>query len=175
MGLKWIGGLFGIAPEVFNIRWLNDVHDPIPGVPLPWSYFAMLITNIWLGWPFMTLVATGALQSIPKELYEAAGIDGATGWQKFWKITLPLLRPAMIPATVLGIITTFNLFHVIYFISGGGPLGRTEILVTQAFKLVRVNQLYGVAAAFSVMIFFIVGMIMLVITRLSRVAEAYDG
>ncbi|HEY1014094.1 MAG TPA: sugar ABC transporter permease [Herpetosiphonaceae bacterium] len=174
MGLRAVAGLFGID-SAFNIRWLEDLNNPIPGIPLPLSYFAMLITNIWLGWPFMTIVATGALQSIPKELYEAASIDGATGWQQFWRITLPLLRPAMVPATILGIITTFNLFHVIYFISAGGPLGKTEILVTQAYKLVKDQSLYGLAAAFSVFMFVILGIIMLITTRISRVAEAYDG
>ncbi len=172
--LKLGGGLFGIAPETFNIRWLQQIPDPIPGVPLPLAYFAMLITNIWLGWPFMTLVATGALQSIPKELYEAAEIDGATPLQQFWKITLPLLRPAMVPATILGIITTFNLFHIIYFISEGGPLGRTEILVTQAYKLINGNQLYGLGAAFSVFMFVILGLLSAATARVSRVAEAYD-
>lgn len=174
MALRLAGGLFGIDAGAFNIRWLEQVDNPIPWIPLPLSYFAMLMTNIWLGWPFMTIVATGALQSIPKELYEAASIDGATGWNQFWSITLPLLRPAMIPATILGIITTFNLFHVIYFISGGGPLGKTEILVTQAYKLVQGHQLYGLGAAFSVLMFGILGIIMLITTRVSRATEAYD-
>lgn len=163
---------FGFAATDFNIRWFNDLQDPIPGLPL--SYFAMLIANVWLGWPFMTIVATGALQSIPKELYEAASIDGATGLNQFWKITLPLLRPAMIPAAMVGMVTTFNLFHVVYFMSGGGPLGRTEILVTQAYKLINVNQLYGMAAAFSVLIALILAPIFLVTNRISRATESYD-
>ncbi|MFD3166544.1 carbohydrate ABC transporter permease [Herpetosiphon sp. NSE202] len=159
-------------PEA-GIDWLQRVDPVAFGLPL--SYFAMLIANIWLGWPFMTIVATGALQSIPKELYEAASIDGATGWNKFWTITLPLLRPAMVPATILGIIQTFNLFHVIYFISGGGPLGQTEILVTQAYKLINGNSLFGIGAAFSVFIFIILGCISAITARISRVAESYDG
>ncbi len=165
-----LGPVFG--SEHFNILWLRS-QTPFLGLPL--SYYAMLITNIWLGWPFMTIVATGALQSIPKELYEAASIDGATGWQQFWNITLPLLRPAMVPATILGIITTFNLFHVIYFISEGGPLGKTEILVTQAYKLINGNSLFGLGAAFSVFIFIILGIISAITAKISRVAESYDG
>jgi arabinogalactan oligomer/maltooligosaccharide transport system permease protein len=157
-----------------RIRWFNQLEPPIPGIPLPLSYYAMLITNIWLGWPFMTIVATGALQSIPKEMYEAASIDGATGPQQFWRITLPLLRPAMVPAAMVGIVTTFNLFHVIYFMSGGGPLGQTEIMVTQAFKLINVNQLYGVAAAFSVIIAAVLIPIFLITNSISRATESYD-
>jgi arabinogalactan oligomer/maltooligosaccharide transport system permease protein len=167
-------GMFLPGADPVRIRWFNQLEPPIPGVPLPLSYYAMLITNIWLGWPFMTIVATGALQSIPKEMYEAAAIDGATGPQQFWRITLPLLRPAMVPAAMVGIVTTFNLFHVIYFMSAGGPLGQTEIMVTQAFKLINVNQLYGVAAAFSVIIAMVLIPIFLITNRISRATESYD-
>lgn len=164
-----------IAGSPIQIRWFNQIEPPIPGIPLPLSYYAMLIANIWLGWPFMSIVATGALQSIPKEMYEAASIDGATGRQQFWSITLPLLRPAMVPAAMVGIVMTFNLFHIIYFMSGGGPLGRTEIMVTQAFRLVNVNQLYGVAAAFSVLIAAVLIPIFLITNRITRATETYDG
>jgi arabinogalactan oligomer/maltooligosaccharide transport system permease protein len=172
--LAWLGHLFGLAPSVFNIRWIDQIDPPIPGVPLTLSYFALLITNIWLGWPFMTIVATGALQSIPKDLYEAADIDGATGTQQFWNITLPLLRPAIVPAAVLGIITTFNLFSLIYFLSGGGPLHATEILLTQAYRLVNEQHLYGPAAAFCVYIFFVLLALTLLINRITRATESYD-
>ncbi len=163
-----------IAGSPVNIRWFNQIEPPIAGIPLPLSYYAMLMANIWLGWPFMTIVATGALQSIPKEMYEAASIDGATGMQQFWKITLPLLRPAMVPAAMVGIVTTFNLFHVIYFMSAGGPLGQTEILVTQTFKLINSYQLYGMAAAFSVMIALVLIPIFLITNQISRATESYD-
>jgi arabinogalactan oligomer/maltooligosaccharide transport system permease protein len=122
----------------------------------------------------MTIVATGALQSIPKELYEAASIDGATGWQQIRTITLPLLRPAMVPAAMVGMVTTFNLFHIIYFMSAGGPLGRTEILVTQAFRLINEQRLYGMAAAFCVLIFLILVPIFLITNRISKATESYD-
>jgi arabinogalactan oligomer/maltooligosaccharide transport system permease protein len=170
--LSMAAGWFGAGP--IEIRWFNQIAPPINGVPLPLSYYAMLIANIWLGWPFMSIVATGALQSIPKDMYEAASIDGATGWQQFWQITLPLLRPAMVPAAMVGIVMTFNLFHVIYFMSGGGPLGQTEIMVTQAFKLINVNQLYGVAASFSVLIAAVLIPIFLITNRISRATESYD-
>ncbi|NJN16186.1 MAG: sugar ABC transporter permease [Oscillochloris sp.] len=173
-GLAMIFAPFGLPDGTFNIRWFNQIQDPIPGIPLPLSYYAMLIANIWLGWPFMTIVATGALQSIPKDMYEAASIDGATGLDQFWKITLPLLRPAMVPAAMVGMVTTFNLFHVVFFMSGGGPLGRTEILVTQAYKLINSFQLYGMAAAFSVMIALILAPIFLITNRISRATESYD-
>ena len=143
---------------------------------LPLSFFAVLIANVWLGWPFMMVIATGALQSIPGDLYEAARTDGASRWRQFWDITAPLLRPAMVPAIMYGTILTFNQFNIIYFITNGGPYGKTEILVTQAFKLVNPNGLYGLAAAFSIMVFFILLVITLAQNRVARGLEGWsDG
>jgi arabinogalactan oligomer/maltooligosaccharide transport system permease protein len=172
-GLAAVGGLFGITPDHFHIRWIDQIDPPISWVPLPLSYFALLITNIWLGWPFMTIVATGALQSISKEYYEAASIDGASGVQQFWRITLPLLRPAMIPAAMYGLIVTFNLFNLIYMVSGGGPLRQTEILITTAFRLVNENRLYGVAAAFGIYTMIILLVLTILTTRITRATESY--
>jgi len=174
-GLAIFGGWFGISSELFHIRWIDQVNYPITWLPLTLSYFALLITNVWLGWPFMTIVASGALQSIPQDLYEAATIDGASGWQQFWRITVPLLRPAMVPATVYGTIATFNLFGLIYFLSGGGPLRRTEILLTAAYRLITEQRLYGVAAAFCVYIFFILLALTLILNRFTRATESYDA
>jgi len=171
---------FGAINQLFhtNIDWLGQgsVAGPFGGILswLPWAAYAVIIANVWLGWPFMMVVATGALQSIPHELYEASRIDGASGWQQFRFVTMPLIRPAMVPAIMLGSIWTFNQFNVIYFISRGGPLGRTEILITQAFKLVYENQLYGVAAAFSIVTFFILLIITLIQNRVTRATESYD-
>jgi len=158
-----------------DTRWLEVAHQSGFLYFLPVAFFAVLLANIWLGWPFMMVVATGALQSIPSELYEAADIDGASGWQKFWNVTVPLIRPAMVPAIMLGTIWTFNQFNVIYFISRGGPFGRTEILVTQAFKLVYEQRLYGVAAAFSIVVFFVLLIITLINNRVTRATEAYNA
>ena len=177
--LASIGAIFDIAPEVFRIRWIDQIDPPfpwfLPGMPLPLSFFAMLITNIWLGWPLNTVVATGALASVPEDLYEAASIDGATWWNKTRHITLPLIRPAMVPFAMLGTITTFNLFNLSYFLSGGGPLRQTEIMVTTAFRLVNENREYGLAAAFSVVIFFVLLLLTLLTNRVTRATESYDA
>ena len=173
-GLALVGRIFGMGPEMFHIRWIDQIDYPFPPIPLTLSFFALLITNIWLGWPFMTVVATGALQSISKDLYEAASMDGASGTQQFLNITVPLIRPAMVPAAVLGIIWTFNKYTLIYFLSGGGPIRKTEILLTTAFRLVNENRLYGVAAAFCVYIFIILLVITLITNRITRATESYD-
>jgi len=168
--------LFGQTAPV-QIRWLESFTPPIPWLlpngPLTLAYYAMMIANFWLGWPFMTLVATGALQSIPTDLYEAADIDGASGYQKLRNITIPLLRPAMVPAAIYGFTMSFNLFNFVYFMTGGGPARSTEILVTFAYDLVRNLRLFGAAAAFAVIIFFVALVIFLITNRLTHATESY--
>jgi arabinogalactan oligomer/maltooligosaccharide transport system permease protein len=167
--------LFG-ADDPIRIRWLTEYQPPIPfllpGVPLPLAYYAMMIANFWLGWPFMALVATGALQSIPKDLYEAASIDGATPVQQFFNVTVPLIRPAMVPAAVYGFTLSFNLFNFVYFMTQGGPARSTEILVTFAYDLVRNLRLFGAAAAFAVIVFFVSTVIFLITNRITRATES---
>ncbi|KXK16994.1 MAG: binding-protein-dependent transport system inner membrane protein [Chloroflexi bacterium OLB15] len=138
------------------------------------AFYCVLIANIWLGWPFMMVVATGALQSIPPDLYEAADVDGASKWTQFRKITLPMIRPAMVPAIMLGTVWTFNQFNVIFFITAGGPAGQTELLVTQAYKLIQQEQLYGVASAFAIIVFFILLIITLINNRITRATKSFD-
>jgi arabinogalactan oligomer/maltooligosaccharide transport system permease protein len=144
-------------------------------VPLPLAFFAMLLTNIWVGWPWMCIIASGALQSIPKDLFEAADMDGATGVDKFFNITIPLIRPAMVPAIMYGIITTFNLFNCIFMMSAGGPLQMTQILVTTAYDLVRTQRLYGLASAFCVVIFVVLLILTLLTNQVTKATERYDA
>jgi arabinogalactan oligomer/maltooligosaccharide transport system permease protein len=161
-----------------HIRWLTEYTPPIPWLiphsPLPLAYYAMMIANFWLGWPFMVLVCTGALQSISKELYEAAGMDGASGAQQFWNITLPLIRPAMIPAAIYGFTLSFNLFSFVYFMTQGGPARSTEILVTFVYDLVRNLRLYGAAAAFSMIILVVALIIFMITNRITHATATYS-
>ena len=180
-----VNGILGTDfPE--KTKWLTDETPPIDipavGWPLdifeilPLSFYALLIANIWFGWPFMMIVATGALQSIPKELYEAADVDGASASSKFWSITVPLIRPAMLPAIMLGTIWTFNAFNVIFFITGGGPSRKTEILVTQSYNLLLETTIqgnFGMAAAFAIVVFLILFVITLLNNTITGATEAY--
>lgn len=128
-----------------NVSWFSS-----------WStaFTANVATNTWLGFPFMMVVALGALESIPRDMYEAAEVDGATRWQQFWHITLPHLRPALAPAVVLGAIWTFNMFNIIYLVSGGDPGGGTDILVTDAYRWAfERGERYGLASAYATIIF----------------------
>ena len=133
-------GFFGVAP----VAWFSEFWT---------SFTANVVTNTWLGFPFMMVVSLGALQSIPPDLYEAASVDGADKWQQFRHITLPLLKPAMVPALILGSVWTFNMFNIIYLVSGGQPGHSTDILITQAYRWAFEQDRYGYAAAYSVLIF----------------------
>jgi len=115
----------------------------------------VLATNGWLSFPIMMVISLGALQSIPGDLYEAARVDGATRWQQFRLITLPSLKPALVPAIILSVIWTFNMFNVIFLVSQGQPSGATEILITDAYKIAFEQYRYGYAAAYSTVIFLI--------------------
>lgn len=130
--------------------------EPISWFQSFWpSFFTNLATNTWLGFPFMMVVSLGALQSIPQDLYEAAFVDGASRWQRFKDITLPLLMPALVPAVIVGSVWTFNMFNIIYLVSGGAPNGATDILITEAFRWAFERDSYGYAAAYSTIIFII--------------------
>jgi arabinogalactan oligomer/maltooligosaccharide transport system permease protein len=119
-----------------------------------WTAFtANLTTNVWLGFPFMMVVTLGALGRIPRELEEAAALDGASRWQRLRHVTLPLLWPAMLPSVLLGAIWTFNMFNIVFLVSGGEPDGATEILVTQAYRWAFTRgHVYGYAATYAVLI-----------------------
>ena len=170
-----VGVLFKLPP--FTLDWLNQPNPILSAGPLvlPLAYFALLLANVWLGWPLNSVVATGALQSIPKDLYEAAEMDGAGYWDRLKTVTLPFLRPAMLPFAIYGFVLTFNLFTLSYFMSGGGPFGQTELLVTIGYRLVQEQHLYGVAAAFAIFQFFILLAITLVTYRLARATASFDA
>jgi arabinogalactan oligomer/maltooligosaccharide transport system permease protein len=135
------------------------------------AFFANVATNTWLGFPFMMVICLGALQSIPADLYEAAQIDGAGRWQQFKSITVPLLKPALFPAIILGTIWTFNMFNVIYLVSNGEPNRSTEILITQAYRFAFEKFNWGYAAAYSILIFLILLAYGIYTNRITRATE----
>jgi len=152
--LTWRGMFnseYGAISIMLN-RWFGL---SIPWLTTEWGAFtACLITNIWLGFPFMMIIALGGLQSIPDELYEAADMDGATWRHKLTHITIPLLKPVMVPAITLGVIWTFNNFNVVWLVSNGGePSDTTHILVSWVYKTGFTYFRFGYAAAFSMIIF----------------------
>lgn len=154
--LTW-RGMFNSEYGSVNLLLSQFAGFQVPWLSTEWGAFAAcLITNIWLGFPFMMIIALGGLQSIPQSLYEAAEIDGASRWQQFRNITMPLLKPVMVPAITLGVIWTFNNFNVVWLVSNGGePSDKTHILVSWVYKAGLNYFRMGYAAAFSMVIFVI--------------------
>jgi arabinogalactan oligomer / maltooligosaccharide transport system permease protein len=146
-----------------------------------WAFAAIVITDIWFSYPFLMIIILGALQSIPADQYEAAEIDGATWGQQFSNITLPLLRPAILPAIVLTSITAFQMFGTAYAITTGGPSkgagkpGFTEFVMVYAYKQVFTTQAYGRMGAFAVIIFILLFAATLYSLRITRITKgAYE-
>jgi arabinogalactan oligomer/maltooligosaccharide transport system permease protein len=156
--VEWLNAALGTSME--PIAWFSRFST---------AFTANLATNVWLGFPFMMVVTLGALTAVPEDVLEAARVDGATRWQRLRLITLPIIRPTLAPAVTLGAIWTFNMFNVVFLVSGGDPDGTTDILVTEAFRwaFTREGQ-YGYAAAYSVLIF----LLLTLATRLMRPNEA---
>jgi len=153
--LTW-RGMFNYEYGAVNLILQKWLHLPaIPWLSDPfWAFVAPIIVNIWLGFPFMMIVALGGLTAIPREQYEAADLDGANTWHKFRNITLPGILPVLSPAVMLGTIWTFNNMLVIWLVSKGGqPADHTHILVTYIYKVAFTYYRYSYAAAFSVVVF----------------------
>ena len=174
VALTW-RGLFNYEYGAINLiitRYLN-----LPAVE--WlrspteAFIACILTNVWLGFPFMMVVALGALQSIPHELYEAADMDGARWFQKLRTITIPLIRPVMIPAISLGVIWTFNNLNIVWLVSNAGePSDNTHILVSFVYKAAFNFYNFSYASALSMVIFVILLTLTLLLMNRSKATEA---
>lgn len=151
-----------------HIRWLDDPF---------WARISVLVVNVWLGFPFMMTVCLGALQSIPRELYESASVDGAPAPRQFFQITLPMLRSALLPVLISSFAFNFNQFTAIYLLTNGGPAvsgstaGATDILITYSYKLAFGLFQYGMACAYAIIIFLIVAGLSAVNFRLTGAFE----
>ncbi|WP_295779959.1 ABC transporter permease subunit [uncultured Microbacterium sp.] len=157
------------------------------GASIPWlqdpllAKIAILIVNLWLGYPYMFLVCTGALQSIPDDITEAGRVDGASVWQIFRHIKFPLLLVSVAPLLISSFAFNFNNFNLIYMLTGGGPrftdaainAGATDILISMVYKVAFVGQLrdFGLASAFSIVIFLLVGVISYIGFRQTKALE----
>ncbi len=108
-----------------NIEWLTN-----PDIAL----VVVIIANVWIGIPFNTILLSTGLTTIPQDLYESAALDGANAFQRFFRITLPLLRPTIESVLVLGFIYTFKVYDLVYVMTGGGPVNSTQLLSTYSYK-----------------------------------------
>jgi arabinogalactan oligomer/maltooligosaccharide transport system permease protein len=160
----WFLQVLGMTPPV---NWLGNVTH---------AFQACIVANVWLGFPFMMVIALGGMQGIPHELYEAARIDRASRLQQFWHITVPLLKPVLLPAVTLGTIWTFNNLNVIWLVSNGGePQDSTHILVSYVYKAVFNLYRYGKGAALSMLIFFMLLAFSVLFLKRTRATESVYG
>jgi len=162
--LAWLW-MFDATFSVFNwtLRWLWQMEINIFGLVLKenWGFFrgplwlgdpgwamaSVILVNVWRGLPFFAISFLAGLQTIPPELYDAADIDGASGWKKFWHVTLPLVKPVAIVVVVFSIVVTFADFQLVYILTRGGPNNETHLLATLAYQLGMSSGNIGQGAA----------------------------
>lgn len=169
------GGINNLLTSIgiaWNIPWMTDPF---------WARCAIIIVNVWLGFPYMMNVCLGGLQSISYEYYEAAKIDGASRFQCFQKITLPMVTRLSLPLVISSFASNFNNFGNIYMITEGGPArvdnqfaGYTDILASVTYKMTTWSNRYELSATFSVLVFLIVGTLTLVNMRFSGAFKEVD-
>ena len=162
--LAWLW-MFDATFSVFNwgLRFLWQMEIGIFGIVLKenWGFFrgplwlgdpnlamfSVILVNVWRGLPFFAISFLAGLQTIPPELYDAADIDGATGWRKFWHVTLPMIKPVAIVVVVFSIVITFADFQLVYILTRGGPNNETHLLATLAYQLGMTSGNIGQGAA----------------------------
>jgi multiple sugar transport system permease protein len=165
-GLAWLW-MFDATFSVFNwtLRWLWRTAEGLLGAD--WGYFrgpmwlgdpvwamlSIILVNTWRGIPFFAITFLAGLQTVPIELYDAGDVDGATGWQKFWHITLPLIRPIAVVVVVFSFVVTFADFQVVYVLTRGGPHNSTHLFATLAYQLGMASGNLGEGAAVALFMF----------------------
>lgn len=134
--LNYFLKVLGIISE--NIEWLTNPKTAMT---------AVIITNIWIGIPFNTILISTGLTTIPEELYESASIDGANSVHKFFKITVPLMRSTIESILILGFIYTFKVYDLVYVMTSGGPVNSTHLMSTYSYKLSFEKFQYSMGSA----------------------------
>jgi len=152
LGWLWLyNGYFGIIAGV-------GMHTGILDGPFGFlaykqsAFISTIIADVWVGTPMVTVFFLAAMQGVPKDLYEAAYCDGASKWDRFYKITLPQITPVIITMSILSAIWTFNSFEIIWILTEGGPRGATTTLIIDTYKQALGNYKFGRGAARAVVV-----------------------
>ena len=177
-GLAWLW-MFDATFSVFNwvLKWLWRLEIGVFGLMLKenWGYvqgplwlgspslamFSIILVNAWRGLPFFAISFLAGLQTVPPELYDAGNIDGTNEFQKFWHITLPLIKPIAVVVTVFSFVVTFSDFQVVYILTRGGPHNSTHLFATLAYQLGMTSGNLGEGAAAALFMFPILGLVIL--------------
>ena len=160
--------LIGLTPPK---SWLTDPGAAVLGVPL--AMIAVIIAYVWMDFGYNLVIFIAALQGIPHDIRDAAQIDGASGWQQFWRITVPLLRPTLLLVCTLTMISSFQVFVIFQVMTGGGPQNQTRSLTMEIYENAFRFQAMGWAAAMSLILFAMVLIVTLVQFRVLRTDWEY--
>jgi ABC-type sugar transport systems, permease components len=179
ISLLYVGKMFAknglINLSLINLGWITPGHE-LPFWEDPtWARITVILVNIWIGIPYLMLIATGILMNIPADLYESSRIDGANAWQQYTKITLPYMLFITGPYLLTSFIGNMNNFNVIYLLTGGAPtnaalstaagsVGHTDLLITWLFKITMgAESKYNMASVVGILVFAISAIISLVV------------
>ena len=153
-------------------RMLVDLGVPKPGpswLGNPYlAMFSIIMINTWRGLPFYGITLLAGLQTVPPELYEAATIDGASGWDRFWYVTLPLLKPIILIVTLFSVIFTFADFQLVYVLTHGGPQNATQLFATYAFDIGMGAGQLGLGASVALAMLPALGLLIIALTLYMR-------
>jgi multiple sugar transport system permease protein len=159
--LNWL--LYRVGFITTKIPFLSDGD---------YGMWCAIVVNTWRGMPFFAITLLAGLQTISTDLQEAASLDGANGWQRFWRVTWPLLKPVTLVVVVFSIIQTFSDFQLIYVLTGGGPANSTHLLATYAYQVGVATGLLGEGAAISLFMLPVLFIVVWVQLRYLRRLEA---
>lgn len=163
---KWIydynNGLINDGLSIFHIAPLPWLSDPM------WALIAVCILGVWMGFGLNTILLLAAIQNVPDTLMEAAMIDGATGWRRFWRIVVPLISPTVLLVTITSFTASFQVFTTVYYLTNGGPDYGTSMLTLLVYQRAFAQNRFGEAAALSYIMFAIIFLVTLIQMRVSR-------
>lgn len=157
---------FGLINKIFglDINWLKDSN---------WALPAIIIMTIWKDFGYATVIFLGGLMGLPEEVFEAAEVDGASKWQTFWKITLPLLKPTTIFVLITSLISYLQAYIQILIMTDGGPGTSTYVISYLIYDEAFVNYNFGTASAMAILLFVVIGLLTLIMFRVTSERKQY--
>ena len=170
---KWLlnpqYGLVNVALAWIGIKGPGWLFDP------QWAMTGVILTSIWKDIGFVTVIYLAGLQDIPEHLYEAAALDGVTGWQRFWHITFPMLMPTTFFVTTISLISSFQVFDQVWVMTQGGPAGATSVMVELIYKNAFSYYQMGYASAISRVLFALIFAVTIAQNLLQKRVDRSDG
>ncbi len=170
---KWLlnpqYGLVNFALGAIGIKGPGWLFDPA------WAMTGVILTSVWKDIGFVTVIYLAGLQDIPEPLYEAAALDGATPWQRFWSITFPMLAPTTFFVTTISLISSFQVFDQVWIMTQGGPAGATSVMVELIYKNAFSYYKMGYASAISWVLFALIFAVTIAQNLLQKKLDRSDG